>query len=157
MEIAIDAIMVLVGIFLIIWYTARGFVKSVMGFARLGLAVVLSYVFTPLFSFWQISILVKYLLVFIVAFGLLILLTFLLDKLCQVKVLKELNRLFGFLFGIASAYIVMSIIAAVITGLFAYETFINEFGMTQAEFAARTFVYRFFNEYGVFSFVRISV
>lgn len=157
MNFAIDAVLVLLGVFLVIFYTIKGFVKSVMGFARLGLAVVLSYIFTPLFSFWKINIFVKYLLVFIVAFGLLVLLTFLLDKLFQAKGLKEINRLFGFLFGLASAYIVLSITATLITGLFAYETVLNAFGMPQADFEAQTYVYRFFNNYGVFAFVQIPI
>lgn len=157
MNFAIDMVILLIGVFLVIWSTVRGFVKSVMGFARLGLAVMLSYLLTPLFSFWKINIFVKYLLVFVVMFGLLVLLTFLIDKLCEKPVLKELNRLLGFLFGLASAYIMMSVVATLITGMFAYETIGNAFGISQAEFEAQTYIYRFFNHYGVFSFVKLTV
>ena len=157
MNFAVDAIILLVGLFLVIWSTVRGFVKSVMGFARLGLAVMISYVVTPLFSFWKINIFVKYLLMFVIAFGLLVLLTFLIDKLCEKPVLKELNRLLGFLVGLASAYIAMSVIATLITGIFAYETVGNAFGISQAEFEAQTFIYRFFNHYGVFAFVKLPI
>ena len=157
MNFAIDMIILLIGIFLVIWSTVRGFVKSVMGFARLGLAVALSYIVTPLLSFWKINAFVKYLLVFVVMFGLLVLLTFLIDKLCEKPVLKELNRLLGFLFGLASAYIMMSVLATLITGLFAYETIGDAFGISQAEFEAQTFIYRFFNHYGVFAFVKFTI
>ena len=157
MNFAIDMGILLIGIFLVIWSTARGFVKSVMGFARLGLSVMLSYLLTPLFSFWKINVFVKYLIVFVVMFVILVLLTLLIDKLCEKPVLKELNQLLGFLFGLASAYIMMSVVATLITGLFAYETISNAFGISQAEFEAQTFIYRFFNHYGVFAFVKLTV
>ena len=157
MNFAIDITLVIIGLTLIIVSTIRGFVKSFMGFARLGLSVMLSYVITPLFSFWKINIFLKYLIFFVAAFALMVVMTLILDRLCKFEVLKELNRLFGFLFGVASAYIVMSITATLITGLFFYETFGNFFGMTQSEFEAQTLVYRFFNEYGVFAFVKLPV
>ena len=150
MSIAIDVILALLALFIIVQYTVRGFVKSVFGALKLVLSALLTYVFTPmLFDLSDPkSAAVAYLLVFSASYVILAIIAFIVDKLFKLPILNTLNRFLGFLLGLLCAYVTLACtVLSIVLSFSAQELF----GMTAEQIYESTYIYRFFNDFTIFS------
>lgn len=86
-----------------------------------------------------VSTLIGCILLFIIVFALLSLAAFLLGKIAEAPVLKQMNFLLGLLWGVASSYVLMSLITCILM-FFVDSAFINE-----------TKVLQFFYIHGLFT------
>jgi len=138
MDTLINIMLLLLGVAIIVWYTWRGFFKTLFSFARLILAALIAGILTPiLFNSW---ISVGYIVVFLLFYLIFSLILRLVDKIIKkLPIIKTANRILGFLFGCFCAYIILSV-ATVAVSLF-------------TEVSSNCFMYEFFENYGVFSIV----
>lgn len=152
MSIAIDVILALLALFIIVQYTVRGFVKSVFGALKLVLSALLTYVFTPmLFDLSDPkSAAVAYLLVFSASYVILAIIAFIVDKLFKLPILNTLNRFLGFLLGLLCAYVTLSVACTVLSIVLSFSAQ-ELFGMTAEQIYESTYIYRFFNDFTIFS------
>ena len=86
-----------------------------------------------------VSTLIGCVLLFLIAFAVLSLLAFLLEKIAEAPVLKQLNFILGLLWGVACSYVVMSLITCILI-LFIDSSFIKA-----------TKVLQFFYDHGLFT------
>lgn len=86
-----------------------------------------------------VSTLIGCILLFIIVFALLSLVAFILGKIAEAPVLKQMNFLLGLLWGVASSYVLMSLITCILM-FFVDSAFINE-----------TKVLQFFYVHGLFT------
>lgn len=151
MNIAIDILLCLLGIFTVIKYTARGFVRSVFGALKFSLSIAVAYIFTPIiFAFQGLTeTIVAYLLVFAASYVILSVIAMIIDKIFKLPILKTANKLLGFLLGIVCAYMILSVIVSLLSLLIAISSE-QLFGQTAKEFCESTYVYRFFINSGLF-------
>lgn len=156
MIVAIDIVLLLLGLVIIIRHTVIGFVRSFFSFFKLGACIVSSFVLTPmLFPYLsgKVPSLLGYLLVFIGVYVLLTLLSYIIDRICRLPFLNAANKFGGFLLGIVCAYIVTSAAAALVTVI----SILTEdaiFGMDYAGLSKSTVLYGFLNEYGAFEIAK---
>lgn len=150
MNIAVDVILAVIGLIVIVHHSVRGFVRSVFGLLKLALSLIITAVITPLLFADSdfVTRLLAYVLIFIAAYVILIVISIIVDKIFKLPVLKQANKLLGIIFGIICAYVILSVAAAFIT-VAAQLTDGQIFGMSQTELEASTFVYRFFNQNGI--------
>ena len=86
-----------------------------------------------------VSNIIGYVITFVAAFLVLSLVAWILEKFVQLPVLKQIDKLFGFFWGVACAYLWASVVVCVV-GFFVDETFINS-----------TYVFRFVYNCGLFT------
>lgn len=156
---AIDIILALLGLVIVIRHTAIGFIRSVFAFAKLGLCVGLAYWLTPhIFpgTLNNATVLLGYLLVFLGTYISVTFIAYLVDRIFSLPILNMANKFGGFVFGLICAYVVLSVAATLITIISIY-TEGDLLGMSQAELVSQSFVYRFFEQFGVFNFVSIKI
>ena len=111
----IDVILILSAVLCIIIYTHKGFVKSVFGLCKYGISLLLSYLLAPLvgnviYENYEmesvfISNAMAYILVFFASLLSISLVALLLDKVCDLPILKQLNKFMGFVLGVLCAAI----------------------------------------------------
>ena len=154
MNVTIDIILCLLGISIVVLHTVRGFVKSVLGAVKLALAFILTFIITPaFFSTDDIgATLIAYLLVFASVFIVLTVVTFFLNKLFELPVLKTANKILGFILGLAVAYVVLCFASAILNVLLSYAGE-QLFGQTNREILDSTLIYKFFNNVNIFPMI----
>ena len=156
MVVAIDVILLLLGLIIIIRHTAIGFVRSFFSFFKLGACIISAFLLTPmLFPYLsgKVPSMLGYLLVFIGVYALLTLLSYIIDRICRLPFLNAANKFGGFLVGVLCAYIVISAAAALVTVI----SILTEdaiFGMNQAALSNNTVIYGFLDKYGAFEVVK---
>jgi hypothetical protein len=96
-----------------------------------------------------ISTALAYVSVFVLSVIILTVLVFLLDKICKLPVLKQLNRTFGFVFGVICALINVTIACAIITIV------LNIVGVEKPELipeiiGEKTVIYNFISNISIF-------
>lgn len=148
----VDVILLIIFAAVVIVSTVRGFVSTVFDLLLLSASVAVTFFASPAVcrSFPLVSPVLIYALVFVAAYVILLLIGALINKIFSLPGLKTVNRFLGFLLGIGSAYIIMSIAAAVIC------VFPDIVGAENALYTASqlnnsTVVYRFFSDYGILS------
>ena len=148
----VDVILLIIFAVVVIVSTVRGFVSTVFDLLLLSASVAVTFFASPAVcrSFPLVSPVLIYALVFVAAYVILLLIGALINKIFSLPGLKTVNRFLGFLLGIGSAYIIMSIAAAVIC------VFPDIVGAENALYTASqlnnsTVVYRFFSDYGILS------
>ena len=156
MVIAIDIVLVLLGLIIIIRHTVIGFVRSCFSFFKLGACIAASFMLTP-YIFpalsGRIPHMLGYLLVFIGAFATLTLLSYIIDRIFRLPFLNAVNKFGGFIVGILCAYIVMSVCASLVTVI----SMLTEdalFGVEHAQLVQDTVVYGFLSQYGAFEVIK---
>lgn len=154
MNIAIDIILLLLGISVVIIHIVQGFIRSVFGFFKLFIAIAVSLIITPaLFAqsdFFTRAI--GYFLIFVAAYVLLTIAIILLDKIFKLPLLNAANRLLGCAVGVVCAYMVLSAVAIGVT-VIANLAGTQVFGQTQTELEAGTILYGFFSRHGIFALI----
>ncbi len=120
-----DIIFVLIGIAIILISAKHGFFRTLTRFARVFLAIVLTYLFgnllapwvsktIPLFSGSVIAMVVSYIFVFVGSIVLITVVTWFVGALIErVVLVNKINTLLGALLGILSASVVLFIIASI--------------------------------------------
>lgn len=86
-----------------------------------------------------ISNIIGYVITFIIAYLLLSLVAWILEKFVELPVLKQVDKVLGFLWGVAYSYLIASIIVCIV-GFFVDEAFVNE-----------TYVFEFLYNIGLFT------
>ncbi|MBE6600093.1 MAG: CvpA family protein [Ruminococcaceae bacterium] len=155
MGILIDIILAVLAAFIIISYTVRGFVKSVLGAAKLFASAILSFVLTPMIfvGLDNTSLAVAYLLVFAAAYIVFSIVIFLVDKIFKLPLLNIVNRLLGLGLGIISAYITLTFVCSVFSLIISFSGG-SLFGMTAAQIYDSTYIYRFFHDFSLLSIIK---
>ena len=156
MVVAIDTVLLLLGLIIIIRHTVIGFVRSFFSFFKLGACIALSFFFSPILFphlSGNVPSMFGYLLVFIGVYALLTLLSYLIDRICRLPILNAANKFGGFLLGILCAYIVTSAVASLFT-VISILTDESVFGMDHVGLIGSTVIYGFLSEYGVFEIVK---
>ncbi len=95
-----------------------------------------------------ISHILAAIIVFIAAMVLIKLITFVLDRICRLPVLRKLNKLLGLLFGIASALVISLVIANAAVGLIEAFDSINS-TVFNTETIERSIILKFFDNNGL--------
>ncbi len=155
MSIAIDIILALLALFIIIQYTVRGFVRSALGGLKLVLSGVSAFVLTPLIfsGLDPTSTAIAYLLVFSASYVVVSLLVFLIDKFFELPILNVINKLLGAALGIVCAYVTLTLAAALLSVAFGVASE-GLFGITADELYKTTYIYKFFRDNAIFSFLK---
>ena len=156
MVIAIDIVLLLIGLIIIIRHTVIGFVRSFFAFFKLGACVAASFGLTP-YIFPHLSgkipSMLGYLLVFIGSYAALTLLAYAIDRIFRLPILSTANKLGGFLLGLLCAYIVMSAGASLVTAISLLTDDVI-FGIDHTSLSNDTVIYGFLNEYGAFEIIK---
>ena len=156
MVVAIDVVLLLIGLIIIIRHTVIGFVRSFFSFFKLGACVAASFILTPyIFPLLsgKVAFMLGYLLVFIGVYALLTLLVYLIDRICRLPILNAANKMGGFLLGLFCAYIVMSACASLVT-IISLLTDDAIFGIGHAQLSSDTILYGFLDEYGALEIIK---
>ncbi len=150
MSIVIDVILCLIALAVIIRYTVRGFVKSVMGALTLFLSALAAFFLTPLLFPLSdpVSTAVSYLLIFAASYVALTAVAFLIDKFFKLPVLNFANKLLGLGLGIICAYITLSVSSAVLSLLLSISAE-QLFGQTAEQVRNSTYIYQYFSTAGL--------
>ncbi len=151
MNILIEIIFVLLGAIIIIRHTRRGFIKTLLGFVRIVLSIASASIFTSVFfgdkGFLERAL--GYFLIFAATYIILTAVSILVNKFFELPILKEANKLMGFILGCLSAYLLLSTLALLI-GIFAEIGFL---GISHEQLQNKAVVYGFFENYGVFAVI----
>lgn len=121
MAIVWDLILLGVFAFYVIRGCWRGFVKSVLGAGRLILSTLLTVLLGSIFCrwlsetfAWAFSAVLGYILLFVLLFVGFTLLMLLVGQIVKLPVLKQCDKLLGFLFGALQGWLAVSLIATVV-------------------------------------------
>ena len=121
-----DLLFILVGLLIVFFCVKRGFFKTLMRFCRFLLALLAAYFFgsrvaawllvhISALSSWRVASIVGYLLVFLIALVVLILVTKVIgDLIHQLPLLNFIDRFLGGVVGVLIAFCVLLLIASVI-------------------------------------------
>ena len=154
MNILIDIVLGVLCVLIIVKYTWRGFVKSIVGAVKLALTFILTFTVAPMCfkSDDIVTTLIAYLLVFALTFLILTVVSFFLNKLFELPILKVINKLLGAVLGIVVAYVSLCFVSAALNLCLNYAGE-QLFGQTNQEIVNSTFIYKFFTEVNIFPLI----
>ncbi len=154
MNIVIDIVLAALAVFIIVQYTVRGFVRSVLGAAKLLLSALSALIFTPMIFVGvdTTSMAVGYLFMFSGSYIVLSVIVFIIDKIFELPLLNIVNKLLGLALGVVSAYVTLTIVCSILSVFLGFSAE-SLFGMTADEIYATTYIYRFFKDFSLFSLI----
>lgn len=142
----------------------RGFVKTVLSSARLLLAILITYLLGSHISSWvrntfmepsesgvenlaadALSVVIGYLLTFLLSFVILAVATWFLGKVLSLPVLKQFDKLLGLVVGLVSGFVVVCLVSTLIWVLLK--------AMDDLDTYSKTTILKFFKELNLFKFV----
>lgn len=142
----------------------RGFVKTVLSSARLLLAILITYLLGSHITAWvrntfmepsegdleeiasdALAVVVGYVLTFLLSFVILFVITWVLGKLLSLPVLKQCDKLLGFVLGLISGFVAACLFSTIIWVLLK--------ATGDLDIYSRTTLVRFFKELNLFKFV----
>ncbi len=150
---AVDIMIALIAVGIIIYYTVRGFIRSLFDAVKLIASVVISYFAVPaLFPLTDPTVrIVLYIITFLIVLLLLSLVFTLIDRIIKkIPVIRSANRFMGFLLGVGFAYLFISSITILLWILDSYVSG-GVFGMTHEQLQLESMLFRFFSRHGAFS------
>ncbi len=150
MNYTVDIIITLIAIAIVIYYTLRGFVRSVLNSVKLIASVAVSFSLVPMI-FSQVSPWVRvavYIIAFLIVLLLLSIIFNLIDRIIKkIPVIRSVNRIMGFFLGVGFAYIFISTITFL---LFAFEPYFLDEGLC-GQLCTKSVIFKFFAQHGAFS------
>ncbi len=115
MHIIIDVVLVAIFVLTIVRFYRKGFVKSLFSLCKVFVSIIAALILTP----WVGNIINNKILAFILIFILTMIacgaLSFALDKLFKLPLLREINKLFGLALGAVCGFIYMMVSLPLIT------------------------------------------
>ena len=121
MHVLFDILLLAVFAFFVVRGWMRGFVKSVLSFGRTVLSVLLTIAFGGVFASWLSATLggaftavIAYVVLFILLYAGMTVIIFLVQRIVELPILKQCNKLLGTLLGVLTGWINVSLLSTVL-------------------------------------------
>ena len=152
MNIIIDIVLVVIFTMTVISFYRKGFIKALFSLCKVFVSTIAAFVLTPL----VINIISNKLLAFIIIFVLSMiacgLLSYVMDTLFKLPVLKEINKLFGLALGAVCGFLYMLVSFSIIT-LILDLVGVNNPELSVEVMTEKTLVYSFLSRIDIVSFL----
>ena len=124
MSVFVDILLAVTFLGIVFVHYRRGFMKSVLLFARMLVSTVITFVLGPQLSEWLVAkqsasmaipmYLISYALLFAVSFVVMTIVAWQVGKLVQLPVLKQCDKILGILLGVITGFVAVSVMAAIL-------------------------------------------
>ena len=115
MNVIIDIILAAVFAFTVIRFYTKGFVKALFSLCKFFLSIAAAFLLTPFVGNILNNKIIAFIVIFVLSMIACVFLSFTMDKIFNLPVLREINKLFGLALGVVCGFLYAMVSVTVIT------------------------------------------
>ena len=166
-NLSIDFFLIVSAIITIIFYTKKGFMRSFLGLSKVFASIVIAYFLSPFFvsrgdGLKEVGVksilasILSFIIIFIISLIVLSILSFFVAKIADLPILKQLDRVLGFVLGLIRAALNLVVICFIITIVIKVLSIFNP-DVSYTEIAGNTLIYGFISRFDFISYLLLII